>query len=95
MSAASQQLGLAESQDLNKYKEWEDPGRAWIDLVNAFKANNAEQVRAVLELAKASHWTHEEWSNVTAGSDTEDYDEGDPEGDLYPAGQDDDFFNDM
>ncbi len=91
MSAASQAMGLAESQDINKYKTWEDPARAWIDLVDAIKTNNQEQLKAMLLLAKKSQWTHEEWSDVTAGSDTEE----DAEGDIYPAGQEDDFFNNM
>ncbi len=100
MSAASQQMGLAQSQDhipFNKdMAKWEDPARAWIDLVAAFKAGNADQVRSILAIAKASHWTQDDWTEATAEpSDTEDYDDGGPEGDLYTAGQDDDFFNDM
>ncbi len=91
MSAASQQQGLAESQDLSKFKEWEDPARSWIDLVAAFKAANPEQVRACLAIAKVSNWTHIEWTQATEeASDTEE----DPEGDLYPSAQDD-FFDDM
>ncbi len=92
MSAASQQLGLAQSQDLKRFAEWEDPARTYIDLVAAFKAGNPEQVRACLAIAKASHWTHDDWTEATAEPSDDEDDE--PEGDLYPAAQDD-FFDDM
>ncbi len=92
MSAASQQLGLAESQDIHPYNDREDPGRAWIDLVLAFKANNPEQVRALLELAKKSQWTHTDWDDATADHET---DSEDAEGDIYPPHQQEDFFDDM
>ncbi len=65
-SAASQQLGLAESQDLPKtdFQEFEDPARCWIDLVTAFKAENPAAVRDVLTQAKASHWTHDNYNEA-------------------------------
>ncbi len=68
---------LAESQDLNRYKEFEDPGRAWIDLVIAFKAENREQVASMLNLAKKSNWTHDQWDDATKAEDTDEYDDDD------------------
>jgi len=71
---------LSQSMDLTKevedLKEWEDPGRAWIDLVAAFKAGNPAQVRACLEVAKASNWTHDRWTEATK----DHYSSSDPEG---------------
>ncbi len=57
---------LNQSMDLTKeIQEWEDPGRAWIDLVAALKASDPAQVRACLAVAKASHWTHGDWTEAT------------------------------
>ncbi len=73
--------GLAQSQDIPKedFFKQEDPGRAWIDLVGAFKAANPAQVRACLELAKASHWTHDLYNkaliHAEEASDTESLDD--------------------
>lgn len=61
----TQSVDLLKCLDLPKQlTEWEDPPRAWIDLVAAFKAGDPSQVRACLELAKQSHWTHDEWSQA-------------------------------
>ncbi len=79
MSAASQANGLAESQDglAIDWNSYENPARSWIDLVVAFKSGDPASVRAVLTLAKASHWNHglfdmslQEFEDD--GSDTED-----------------------
>ncbi len=61
MSAASQSLGLAESRELPKtdWDQYENPARAWIDLVAAFSSGNPDSVRACLTLAKVSKWTHQ------------------------------------
>ncbi len=68
---------LNQSMDLAKeLKEWEDPARAWIDLVAAFKASNPSTVRACLEVAKASHWTQDDWTEATK----EHYSSSDMEG---------------
>lgn len=57
---------LNKSMDLTKELEnWEDPARAWIDLVTAFKAGDPAQVRACLAVAKASHWTQGDWTEAT------------------------------
>jgi len=66
MSAASQSLGLAESQE-TPVRTMEDPGRHWIDLVLAFKGSDPAKVREVLTVAKASHWTHETYSEACQG----------------------------
>ncbi len=62
----SGKMELAQSQVLSKvdFNEYEDPGRAWIDLVLAFKSGNPESVRAVLEQAKNSHWTHDLYNDA-------------------------------
>ncbi len=76
---ASAQGSLAQSTDVLKkedFTEYEDPGRAWIDLKMAFKSGDPAKVREVLAVAKASHWTHELWSEATAPpSDDEEQDE--------------------
>ncbi len=57
---------LNQSMDLKKeMEEWEDPGRAWIDLVAAFHASDPSRVRACLKVAKASHWTQDDWTEAT------------------------------
>ncbi len=64
---------MAESQDIPK--EREDPGRAWIDLVLAFKSGDPARVREVLAQAKASQWTHESYSDaMIQDSESEDGD---------------------
>ncbi len=71
---------LNQSMDLTKeISEWEDPGRAWIDLVAAFKASNPAQVRACLEVAKASHWTQDLWTDATKDHYSSSEDEGSEE----------------
>ncbi len=68
---------LAESQVVSQFKEYEDPGRAWIDLVLAFKVQNREQVASMLAVAKKSNWTHEQWDEATKDDDTDEYDDDD------------------
>lgn len=83
MSAASQAGGLAQSQDTLRpeYKEWEDPGRSWIDLKMAFKSGDPAKVREMLAIAKASHWTHEIFSEACqAGADESEDGSGPDEG---------------
>lgn len=88
-SADSIANGLAESQTMKKtdWNEYENPARAWIDLVAAFKSGKPEQVRACLEQAKVSHWTHGDFDRSLEemeeeGSDTEEYDSDED----FPAG---------
>ncbi len=81
MSAASQTLGLAQSQDTipkKDYEEYEDPARAWIDFVTAIKSGHKNSVQAMFDQAKASHWTHDLWNDATKdpeGSDTDSLEE--------------------
>ncbi len=91
MASAS---GLASSQVLNKvdFNEYEDPGRAWIDLVLAFKSGNPEQVRSVLELAKKSHWTHDLYNDaLIQAEELENSDDDWTEGEEFPNAQDPDY----
>ncbi len=92
-SADSVQQGLAQSQVLTKKKdfnEYEDPGRAWIDLVLAFKASNPASVRAVLEQAKASHWTHDLYNEALIQAEEQDSDDEEwITDDEFPAQQED------
>ncbi len=81
MSAASQSLGLAQSQQVKpEYLEYEDPARSWIDLHLAFAAGDPAKVREVLAVAKASHWTHELFSEACKAGDDPDYSEEDGSG---------------
>ena len=77
MSASSQSLGLAESQDFPvtdavrettanlRPFEMEDPACAWIDLVECIQGkvgpSRNHAVNKMLVLAKHSHWTMEKW----------------------------------
>ncbi len=79
MSASSQSLGLAESQDLpSEDLKLEDPACAWIDLVESTRLPNLverrESVNKMVFLAKNSHWTMEKWIAFGTGyeSDTTD-----------------------
>ncbi len=83
MSAASQAAGLAESQSLKasaEYLEYEDPARSWIDLHLAFASGDPQKVREVLAVAKASHWTHELFSEACEAGHDPDYSEEDGSG---------------
>ncbi len=82
-SADSHAQGLAESQALAKqdFTSYEDPARAWIDLVTAFKSGNPDSVRAVLTQAKASHWTHDLWNEAVKEPDNDD--DGYPDTDSF------------
>ncbi len=73
---------LASSQALKPtdFKDYEDPGRCWIDLVTAFKSGDPLKVREVMEQAKASHWTHDLW-NEALQQDNVSTDEEDGSGD--------------
>ncbi len=80
MSASSQSLGLAESQDIQKENhEMEDPACAWIDLVTSTKLPDLKErrqaVNKMIFLAKNSHWTMEKWiafgDGYATNSDTE------------------------
>ncbi len=86
--------GLASSQVLNKvdFNEYEDPGRAWIDLVLAFKSGNPESVRAVLEQAKKSHWTHDLYNDaLIQAEEMEDTDDDWVDDDEFPNTQQKDW----
>ncbi len=86
--------GLAASQLLNKvdFNEYEDPGRAWIDLVLAFKSGNPESVRAVLEQAKKSHWTHDLYNDaLIQAAEMEDSTDEWIDSDEFPNAQDPDY----
>ncbi len=82
--------GLAASQVLNKvdFNEYEDPGRAWIDLVLAFKSGDPSSVRAVLEQAKKSHWTHDLYNDaLIQAEEMEDTDDDWVDDDEFPNTQ--------
>ncbi len=86
--------GLASSQVLNKvdFNEYEDPGRAWIDLVLAFKSGNPESVRAVLEQAKKSHWTHDLYNDaLIQAEEMENSTDEWVDSDEFPNAQDPDW----
>ncbi len=83
-------MELAQSQVLTKvdFNEYEDPGRAWIDLVLAFKSGNPESVRAVLEQAKKSHWTHDLYNDaLIQAEEMEESDEDWVDDDEFPSTQ--------
>ena len=44
-------------------KDWEDPARCWIDLVEATRVPNKEirdeKLKEIFAQAKMSHWTHQ------------------------------------
>ncbi len=87
-SADSIAQGLAQSQAIkNKdWNEYENPARAWIDLVTAFKSGQPEQVRAVLEQAKTSHWTHGDFDRSLQEMEEEEDEDYSTE-DEFPATQ--------
>ncbi len=70
-------------------EQWEDPARAWIDLVTACQIKNREQIQACMDLACASHWTHEDWTEATNEPSSTEEAEEDFDGDIYPAAQED------
>ncbi len=73
--------------------EWEDPARVWIDLVTAYKAGSIKQVKACLEIAKVSHWTHEEWDEATKDeSENETESDGDDGFVEQPNAQDNGYW---
>ncbi len=91
MSASSQSLGLAESQDLpNSIASYklEDPACAWIDLVEAARLPDPKErrkcVNKLVFLAKNSHWTMDRWIEFADGytspeeSPSDAFDEHDP-----------------
>ncbi len=88
-SADSIKQGLAQSQEIpgknDLDEEYEDPARSWIDLVTAFHSGNPASVRAVLTLAKSSHWSHDKYDDCLeedpdySGSDTEKFADEDEE----------------
>ncbi len=58
--------------------EFEDPARAWIDLVEATRILNEtkrkQSVWVLLSEAKNSHWTHQLWDNeIELQQDTVEY----------------------
>ncbi len=81
MSASSQSLGLAESQDTGgpgvsnqpEY-ELEDPAESWIALVDACRHLNIRArrsaVNTLLLKAKNSHWTPKLWTEIQEGYDS-------------------------
>ncbi len=78
MDAEGQAAGALLNLD---YREFEDPARSWIDLKMAFKSGDPLKVREVLAVAKASHWTHEIFSEAClAGEDEEEDGSGPDEG---------------
>ncbi len=91
MSAASQALGLAQSQDTipkDDYESYEDPARSWIDFVTAIKSGNKNSIQVMFDQAKASHWSHDLWNDATKepeGSDTQSYDSDEMEDPLFTA----------
>lgn len=72
MSADSQQQGLAESQDMTRFKSFEDPALSWIDLVAALKCGDPAVARACMQIAKDSNWTHAIYEEECAALDEED-----------------------
>jgi len=77
---------LNKSIKVDKYEDFEDPDRTWIDLVLAVQSGVRERVQEILAVAKASKWTHEKWDLAITededwtpergfSSDTEDYSE--------------------
>ncbi len=93
MSAASQSLGLAQSQSLSDtdFSSYEDPAKAWIDFVAAIQSGNKDSIQSMFNLAKASHWNHDLWGEATKDPD--------PDYDGYPSSasetepyDDDDFY---
>ncbi len=51
----------AQKNGLTAFEAYEDPAYCWLDLVASFKAGNPKQVKACLEIAKASKWSHDQW----------------------------------
>ncbi len=78
MSASSQSLGLAESQDLpvagDVEYELEDPAESWLALVKACRLPNMRArrsaVNTLLLKAKNSHWTDLLWTEIQEGYDS-------------------------
>ncbi len=68
--------GLAQSQSLKReltdFNSYEDPAYAWIDLVVAMKSQDPAIAHACLKLAKASHWTHDDWDRAVELTEEED-----------------------
>ncbi len=87
-AAPSTPVGLAASQKIEKtdWEDYENPARAWIDLVTAFGSGNSDSVRACLALAKASHWTHGDFDRSLEEMDEEEDADYSTE-DEYPATQ--------
>ncbi len=73
---------------LKQLEQWEDPARAWIDLVMSCKIQDKAQIQACMNLAQASQWTHDDWTEATHEASSTEEDDGE-----YPATQDD-FFED-
>ncbi len=46
---------------LAAFKTYEDPAWSWIDLVAACKTGDPAVVRACMQIAKQSNWTHDQW----------------------------------
>ncbi len=75
MSASSQSLGLAESQDLTGPEhELEDPAESWLELVKATHLLNISArkvaVARLIFKAKNSHWTDKLWDEIQQGYDS-------------------------
>ncbi len=73
-------LASSQAQKPTDFKDYEDPGRCWIDLVVACNGGNPAAVREVLQQAKASKWTHDLW-NEALQQDNVSTDEEDGSGD--------------
>ncbi len=46
---------------LAAFRTYEDPAWSWIDLVAACKSGDPSVVRAVMQIAKESNWSHDQW----------------------------------
>jgi len=46
---------------LAAFQSYEDPAWSWIDLVAACKTGDPAVVRACMQIAKQSNWTHDQW----------------------------------
>ncbi len=81
-TAAEGMVALSDSQAMpapDKFTNYEDPARCWIDLVIAFRAEKPDQVRSVLEQAKQSHWDHDLYNEALIAGAEEEPMSSDPE----------------
>lgn len=62
-------------------EDWEDPARAWVDLVAAYHAHSVAGVKEMLGVAKKSAWTH-----AVLDKFDREFDEAETEAALVMAG---------